>query len=64
MSISEYLTDAEILNTSNILNQLETTSADEANDEEEIFVAESLIRGVPPRRRMVNLPRPRDILYI
>lgn len=39
------LTDAEILKTSNIFNQSETASANEATDEENIFVVEPIIRG-------------------
>lgn len=57
LSTSESLTDAEIFKTSDILNEPETDSADEAIDEEEIAVIKPFIRGAQAENYIHELRR-------
>ncbi|XP_050064482.1 tigger transposable element-derived protein 4-like [Aphis gossypii] len=57
LSTSESLTDAEIFKTSDILNEPETDSADEAIDEEEIAVVKPFIRGAQAENYVHELRR-------
>lgn len=55
LSTSESLTDAEILKTSDILSELDTDSADEVIDEEEIAVVKPFIRGAQAENYIYEL---------